>query len=118
MTQSQKLELKENIKAQIEKIGQENEKLKPSLYPLKKDCSIDTVAHQALKQEQALAMQRLEENNMRLNRLHSALMRIDTPNYGICEECEEPIALERLKLIPESRYCIECLNELNPNYAL
>ena len=113
MTQSQKEELKESIKKQIKHIGKENEKLKPSLYPLKKDCSLDNIAHQALKQEQALAMQRLEENNMRLNRLRSTLMRIDNPNYGICEECEEKIPIERLKLIPESRLCIECINELN-----
>ena len=54
MTQSQKEELKESIKQQIEHIREENEKLKPSLYPLKKDCSLDNIAHQALKQEQTL----------------------------------------------------------------
>jgi len=32
--------------------------------------------------------------------------------YGVCQECDEEISLERLKLLPESTHCVECLNRL------
>jgi len=41
-----------------------------------------------------------------------AYLKIDTPEYGVCKECEEEISLERLRLMPESVYCVECMNEL------
>ena len=113
MTQVQKEELKESIKEQIEHLDKESKKLNSLLCPLKKDCSLDTIAYQALIQEQTLAAKRLKENNMRENRLLSTLTQIDSQNYGICKECEVLIPLERLKLLPESIYCIDCVNELN-----
>ncbi|MFP4598500.1 MAG: TraR/DksA family transcriptional regulator [Persicimonas sp.] len=31
--------------------------------------------------------------------------------YGFCNACEEPIALERLEIRPESPICMECQSE-------
>jgi len=112
MTQVQKEELKKSIKEQIEHLDKESKKLNSLLYPLKKDCSLDTIAYQTLIQEQTLAAKRVKENSTRVNRLHSTLTQIDNQNYGICKECEELIPLERLKLLPESSYCIDCINGL------
>ncbi|MFN4212896.1 MAG: TraR/DksA family transcriptional regulator [Microgenomates group bacterium] len=41
-----------------------------------------------------------------------ALNKISKGSYGLCERCHQPIALARLKLIPEARYCIECEKKL------
>ena len=37
---------------------------------------------------------------------------IETGDYGICEECEEPISEKRLLLIPFARMCVRCQSEL------
>ncbi len=114
MTKEEKKILKEKILAYINNIDNEIEAIKPKLYPIKKDCSIDKVEHKALKIEQNIAMHQFDELKKRKNRLIHALHKIENnPNYGVCQECEENIAFDRLKLIPEAIYCVECQNELN-----
>lgn len=41
-------------------------------------------------------------------KIRKALMAIEDGTYGICEECEEPIGIERLKARPVTSYCITC----------
>jgi DnaK suppressor protein len=43
-----------------------------------------------------------------INSVESALKRVDGGTYGICEGCEEEIALARLKARPVTTLCIEC----------
>lgn len=43
-----------------------------------------------------------------LTEINDALHRIDNGIYGLCEDCQEPIAKKRLEAFPSARYCIEC----------
>jgi|SRR6185437_16392769 len=43
-----------------------------------------------------------------LMELRDALERMRRGVYGICESCESPIAVERLRRLPAARLCIEC----------
>jgi len=112
MTREQKEVFKQIIEEQIITLSSEIEQLKAAVYPTKGEGTSDKVAHISFKQEQSIHIQRHEEATKRLNRLKQAYLKIDTPEYGICRECEEEIPLERLKLIPESLYCVACMNEL------
>lgn len=47
----------------------------------------------------------LEKN---LQDVISALERIEKGTYGICENCQKEITLERLKANPSARTCIKC----------
>lgn len=40
-----------------------------------------------------------------LQQIDQALARIDANVYGRCEECHEPIAIERLRVLPFTRLC-------------
>jgi DnaK suppressor protein len=112
MTIEQKQMFKKNIDEEIEILAQEIEKIKTAVYPKRGEGTSDKVAHISFKLEQNIHFQRLEEATKRLNRLKHAYLKIDTPEYGFCKECEEEIALERLNLMPESLYCVACMNEL------
>ncbi len=46
-----------------------------------------------------------------LNQIESALDRMNRGIYGICENCEESISLERLKSLPYARFCVDCQAE-------
>ncbi|MFQ5898734.1 MAG: TraR/DksA family transcriptional regulator [Candidatus Methylomirabilia bacterium] len=48
----------------------------------------------------------------RANRLADALDRLRNGLYGVCEECEEPIAPARLRAIPEVTTCVRCQDRL------
>lgn len=47
-----------------------------------------------------------------LKEIGDALDRIDQGIYGMCENCESPIALDRLRNLPYARYCIDCQTAL------
>ena len=43
-----------------------------------------------------------------LKKIDKALKKMDDGEYGICVECEEPIAPKRLEARPETELCIRC----------
>ncbi len=48
----------------------------------------------------------------RVNRLRAALERLELGEYGICTECEEPIAPARLRALPEVETCVRCQDRI------
>lgn len=43
-----------------------------------------------------------------IKKIRASLQAIEAGTYGICEDCEEPIAIERLMARPVTSYCISC----------
>jgi DnaK suppressor protein len=44
--------------------------------------------------------------------IDDALEAIEDGDYGLCEECDEPINEKRLRLMPFARFCVRCQSEL------
>ncbi|TXD35335.1 RNA polymerase-binding protein DksA [Lujinxingia vulgaris] len=47
------------------------------------------------------------ERNL-LNKVNDAIFRLDTGEYGYCDECGDPIGKARLRARPMAELCIEC----------
>jgi DnaK suppressor protein len=47
-----------------------------------------------------------------LRAVEDAIERIDSDNYGICANCEDPIELKRLEAVPWARFCRACQEEM------
>jgi len=60
--------------------------------------------------ESAAATQiRLQQTDSKLLRaIEDALTRIRQEEFGICEECGEPISKARLEAVPWTRWCRDC----------
>lgn len=43
-----------------------------------------------------------------IEEIDAALGRIAQGNYGTCVSCGGPLGLQRLRAIPEARYCLGC----------
>ena len=43
-----------------------------------------------------------------ISKIQRSLQAIEEGTYGICEDCEEPIDIARLKVRPVTSYCIDC----------
>jgi DnaK suppressor protein len=43
-----------------------------------------------------------------LREVQAALKRVDEGQFGICQECGEPISPKRLEALPWARYCVRC----------
>lgn len=63
-------------------------------------------ATEDLSQNNAFRM-RSRESRL-IKKIRAALLAIEEGTYGICEDCEEPIAIERLRARPVTSYCIVC----------
>ena len=68
--------------------------------------------HATIDMEAAYAHTFDERLRRRLQLIEDALEAIDNGDYGLCEECEEPINEKRLQLKPFARFCVRCQSEL------
>jgi len=74
------------------------------------NAAIDTDVREQVGHETVVAqIKDLERQNVSI---HEALTRIEKRTYGQCEKCDSDIPLERLKIIPEACFCIECEKKL------
>lgn len=56
-----------------------------------------------------------DRERKKLEQIDDALDRIESSDYGYCEECGEPIAKKRLLVVPFARYCVQCQQEVERN---
>lgn len=65
--------------------------------------AMETEADEVEEYERRLPIEHSLE--LKLTDINSALEKIEKGNYGICEKCGKEIEEERLKTIPEARFC-------------
>lgn len=71
--------------------------------------------HQPLNEMlQAIASGRNRNRGLILSLIDAALQRIaeEPEEYGLCLECEEPIPVRRLELMPYAPLCVRCQTEV------
>lgn len=61
---------------------------------------------------QEFSLELLARDEATLGEVEDALARIEAGTYGLCEECNEPIAKARLDAMPHARNCVVCQREL------
>lgn len=62
-------------------------------------------------QGQAMAKETERRRGVELQRIASALARIEDEDFGYCVTCGEEIPLKRLELDPAVTTCIACANK-------
>jgi len=55
-----------------------------------------------------MAVGRLSAHTRRRQEIKLALRRIETGEYGVCVDCEEPIKPKRLEAVPWAERCVSC----------
>ena len=46
-----------------------------------------------------------------IQKIDDALFKMEEGRYGLCDACEKPISIKRLRAIPEARHCIQCAKQ-------
>ena len=64
-----------------------------------------------------LAVSTLERERRELREVELALQKMKTGEYGICENCANPIREVRLQALPWARLCINCANDASVDIA-
>lgn len=57
---------------------------------------------------EAVAEERVRQQERELAEIDAALERIEAGRYGRCQACGGPMGLQRLRAIPEARFCLGC----------
>ena len=66
---------------------------------------LDTI-HMATDRD--VNVQRMNISARMLRDVRTAIVSLDNGQYGLCEDCEEPISAKRLDAIPWARVCVQC----------
>lgn len=61
----------------------------------------------------------LEEQEWnKLKQVEAALEKVESGEYGICEQCEKGIPEARLEIMPYAEFCTQCLSEIEEQSSL
>jgi len=66
-------------------------------------------------QAQAMAQESDRRRLLALQRIDSALQRIEDGDYGYCAVCDEAISVSRLEVNPGALLCIDCASKAEEN---
>lgn len=108
LSKSRRSELKQAVHSRLEEIERLIESLQEGTQPVGPDNAIGRLSRMEAIHDQEMLQANLRAAKARRERLHQVLSEIDSDEFGICARCEEPIAFERLLLVPESRICVAC----------
>ena len=77
-----------------------------------KDDGRDTYDLASDERDREINMILSDRDREKLMAIEDALRQIDQGEYGICDECEEEIGVGRLKVMPFTRLCVRCQEDL------
>jgi DnaK suppressor protein len=103
-------ELRSEIDRQIIEVKAEIKALTESASPVSPDNAIGRVSRMDAINNHAINEGSLGRLRERLEKLETAVTRVDQPTFGICVMCKQPIAAARLTYLPDSSLCVQCAN--------
>ena len=109
MNEKERDALKEKMLQARTEITGNIDALKDLTKPIPPDDSIGRLTRMEAINSKSINEAALSAAKLKLGKLESALKRIDTdPDFGLCLQCEEPIPVARLLLMPEATQCVKC----------
>lgn len=108
MTDKEKERVKEKILADIEAAQNSINALEETVKPVAPDSAIGRLTRMEAINAKSISEASLRSLKVKLEKLNRALGKIDDPDFGICIQCEEPIPVKRVMLMPETTLCVTC----------
>lgn len=108
MTKKEKQAYRKSLLAQKEKIVRKISEFYSESKEVEPEIAQDVVdkAESSYTKEFLLSLSHAEREQLRL--IDEALRRLETPDFGICQMCGQPIGKKRLDALPWTPYCINC----------
>jgi len=76
-----------------------------------KDNFPDPTDRASLESDRNATLRIRDRERKLITKIDDALQRIADGTYGLCESCNEPIGIQRLKARPVTTLCIDCKSE-------
>lgn len=112
MEKEQREKLKAHILEKMESLKADIAAYKEVTKPVSPDNAIGRLTRMEAISSKSINDAALKKAKDTMARLTRALDNIDTPDFGLCIECEEPIPFARLMVMPEASLCVRCAEHL------
>jgi DnaK suppressor protein len=109
---SQTEELQADLETLQENIDRILGLMKEGTRPVDLDEPIGRLTRMDALQAQSLTRSSRQGLEVKRSQVTAALARIEDGGYGLCRRCEAPIGFRRLKVRPETPFCVRCQEEL------
>lgn len=106
-----KEELKIKIKEAISKTKIKLKELREMAAPVGPDNAIGRVSRMDAINNKSIVDASIANQEKKLEGLKYALQSIDNEDFGRCADCGQWIEERRILLMPESRFCVVCLQK-------
>lgn len=100
--------LRIKIKDLITKAKKEIIDLTEMAAPVSPENSIGRISRMDAINNKSVVEAALSNKKEKLSKLEISLSKIETPGYGFCAMCKNPIQTARLIYMPESTRCVRC----------
>ena len=100
--------IREKITELISKSKLEILDLEEMSAPVSPENSIGRISRMDAINNKSVVEAALRNKREKLSKLKVALSKIDTPGFGLCAMCKQPIQEARLIFLPESSRCVRC----------
>ncbi len=100
---------KENLEQRLSSFSQKDKKPEgdwDTRYPEFNGGNLEEEADEVEEYTNLLPVEHALE--LELKKVDQALAKIKKGKYGLCEQCHNPIAPERLQVYPQAQYCQQC----------
>jgi len=108
MTTAERKAFKDKLQETIIEVQKDIVDLKELTKPIPPENAIGRVSRMDAINNKAVNEAALRRSNLKLNKLETALRKVDEPNFGTCAGCKRPIQPKRLMFMPESSRCVRC----------
>ena len=108
MENQQKAQLKEQIEQKIETLKKDIQAYENLTRPISPDNAIGRLSRMEALNSKSINEAALHKSRQLLTRLEKAFQKIDDEDFGICQQCDNPIPFKRLLIMPEARFCVRC----------
>ncbi len=112
MNQDNKKAITERIHKELALAKEQAERLAKLVKPIEPDVAVGRLSRMEAISTKGVNEAALTKAKLKISGLQTALANIDEPEFGMCFECGKDIPIGRILLLPESKLCVSCAEEL------
>jgi len=112
MQHEDKIILEEHIRQKLDTVKQDIVTYENLTRPISPDNAIGRLTRMEAINSKSINEAALRKSRQSLSQLQRALRKINDPDFGLCSECEMPIPVARLKIMPETDICVKCAEQI------
>ena len=108
MNSKELAEIEKLIEKEMEKTANTVAEYKEMTKPISPDDAIGRISRMDAINNKSVAEAALRTAVSKLNRLKDVHGKINDKDFGICRKCGEQIPIQRILLVPQAPFCVNC----------